>query len=114
MLLVFNNLNENFTSLILPSNKVFSTSTRTLETIALCGTRCVIIDIQTPSFTRVNSLRLQSQCLAKAAFCNGLNKHINNPPSLQPREKGDYDLNYIYSNYFSPNCLRSSRTAAAS
>ena len=40
-----------------------------VETIALCGTRCVIIDIQAPSFTRVNSLRLQSQCLAKAAFC---------------------------------------------
>ena len=39
------------------------------ETIALCGTRCVIIDIQAPSFTRVNSLRPQSQCLAKAAFC---------------------------------------------
>ena len=38
------------------------------ETIALCGTRCVIIDIQVPSFTRVNSLRPQSQCLAKAAF----------------------------------------------
>ena len=31
------------------------------ETIALCGTRCVIIDIQGPSFTRVNSLRPQSQ-----------------------------------------------------
>ena len=39
------------------------------ETIALCGTRCVIIDIQAPSFTRVNSLRLQSQCLAITAFC---------------------------------------------
>ena len=31
------------------------------ETIALCGTRCVIIDIQVPSFTRVNSRRLHSQ-----------------------------------------------------
>ena len=39
------------------------------ETIALCGTRCVIIDIQAWSFTRVNSLRLQSQCLAITAFC---------------------------------------------
>ena len=39
------------------------------ETLALCGTRCVIIDIQAPSFTRVNSLRLQSQCLAITAFC---------------------------------------------
>ena len=27
------------------------------ETIALCSTRCVIINIQAPSFTRVNSLR---------------------------------------------------------
>ena len=40
------------------------------ETIALCGTRCVIIDIQAWSFTRVNSLRPQSQCLAITAFCN--------------------------------------------
>ena len=40
-----------------------------LETIALCGTRCVIIDIQAWSFTGVNSLHLQSQCLTKAAFC---------------------------------------------
>ena len=39
------------------------------ETIALCGTRYVIIDIQAWSFTRVNSLRLQSQCLAITAFC---------------------------------------------
>ena len=39
------------------------------ETIALCGTHCVIIDIQAPSFTKVNSLRLQSQCLAITAFC---------------------------------------------
>ena len=39
------------------------------ETIALCGTRCVIIDIQAWSFTRVNSLRPQSQCLAITAFC---------------------------------------------
>ena len=39
------------------------------ETIALCGTRYVIIDIQALSFTRVNSRHLQSQCLAKAAFC---------------------------------------------
>ena len=29
--LIFNNLNKHFTSLILPSNKVFSTSTRTLR-----------------------------------------------------------------------------------
>ena len=40
------------------------------ETIALCVTRCVIIDIQAPSFTRVNSLRPQSQCLAITAFWN--------------------------------------------
>ena len=39
------------------------------KTIALCGTCCVIADIQAWSFTKVNSLRLQSQCLAKAAFC---------------------------------------------
>ena len=39
------------------------------ETIALCGTRCVIIDIQAPSFTRVNSLRPQPQYLTKTAFC---------------------------------------------
>ena len=45
------------------------------ETIALCGTRCVIIDIQGPSFTRVNSLRPQSQCLAKAAFCKAPQKN---------------------------------------
>ena len=45
------------------------------ETIALCGTRCVIIDIQAPSFTRVNSLCLQSQCLAKAAFCKKTQKN---------------------------------------
>ena len=44
------------------------------ETIALCGTRCVIIDIQAPSFTRVNSLRLQSQCLAITAFCKAPQK----------------------------------------
>ena len=44
------------------------------ETIALCGTRCVIIDIQVPSFTRVNSLRLQSQCLAITAFCKAPQK----------------------------------------
>ena len=40
-----------------------------LETIALCGTRYVIVDIQAPSFTRVNSLRTQSQCLEITAFC---------------------------------------------
>ena len=40
-----------------------------LETIALCGTRCVIVDIQAWSFTRVNSLRPQPQCLAITAFC---------------------------------------------
>ena len=44
------------------------------ETIALCGTRCVIIDIQTPSFTRVNSLRLQPQRLAITAFCKAPQK----------------------------------------
>ena len=44
------------------------------ETIALCGTRCVIIDIRAPSFTRVNSLRLQSQCLAITAFCKAQQK----------------------------------------
>ena len=44
------------------------------ETIALCGTRCVIIDIQGPSFTRVNSRCLQSQYLAKAAFCKAPQK----------------------------------------
>ena len=38
------------------------------ETTVLCGARCVIIDIQTPSFTRVNSLRPQPQCLAKVIF----------------------------------------------
>ena len=45
------------------------------ETIALCGTRCVIIDIQAWSFTRVNSLRPQSQCLAITAFCKALPKN---------------------------------------
>ena len=45
------------------------------ETIALCGTRCVIIDIQVPSFTRENSLHPQSQCLAKAAFCKAPQKN---------------------------------------
>ena len=45
------------------------------ETLALCGTRCVIIDIQAPSFTRVNSLRLQSQCLAITAFCKAPQKN---------------------------------------
>ena len=45
-----------------------------LETIALCSTRRVIFDIQAPSFTRVNSLRPQSQCLAKAAFCKAQQK----------------------------------------
>ena len=45
-----------------------------LESIALCGTRCVIFDIQAPSFTRVNSLRLQSQCLAITAFCKAPQK----------------------------------------
>ena len=44
------------------------------EAIALCGTRCVIIDIQVPSFTRVNSRRLHSQYLAKAAFCKSPTK----------------------------------------
>ena len=39
------------------------------ETIALRGTHCVIFDIQAWSFTRVNSRRLQSQCLAITAFC---------------------------------------------
>ena len=45
------------------------------ETIALCGTRCVIIDIQAPSFTRVNSLRPQSQCLAITTFCKAPQKN---------------------------------------
>ena len=45
------------------------------EIIALCGTRYVIIDIQAPSFTRVNSLRLQSQCLAITAFCKAPQKN---------------------------------------
>ena len=45
-----------------------------VETIALCGTRCVIIDIQAPSFTGVNSLRPQSQCLAITAFCKAPQK----------------------------------------
>ena len=40
-----------------------------IEIITLCGSRCVIINIQIPSFTWVNSLRLQSQCLAKAILC---------------------------------------------
>ena len=40
-----------------------------IETIALCGTRCVIIDIQAWLFIGVNSLRPQSQCLAITAFC---------------------------------------------
>ena len=44
------------------------------ETIALCGTRYVIIDIQALSFTRVNSRHLQFQCLAKAAFCKSSTK----------------------------------------
>ena len=44
------------------------------EAIALCGTRCVIIDIQAQSFTRVNSLLLQSQCLAITAFCKAPQK----------------------------------------
>ena len=44
------------------------------EAIALCGTRCVIIDIQAWLFTRVNSLRLQSQCLAITAFCKASQK----------------------------------------
>ena len=44
------------------------------EIIAFCGTRCVIVDIQAPSFTRVNSLRLQSQCLAITAFCKASQK----------------------------------------
>ena len=39
------------------------------ETIALYGTRCVIFNIQTWSFTGVNSRRLQSQYLAITAFC---------------------------------------------
>ena len=38
------------------------------------GTRYVIIDIQAWSFTRVNSLRLQSQCLAITAFCKAPQK----------------------------------------
>ena len=45
------------------------------ETIALCGTRYVIIDIQAWSFTRVNSLRPQSQYLAKAVFCKAPQKN---------------------------------------
>ena len=44
------------------------------ETIVLSNARCVIIDIQAPSFTRVNSLCLHSQCLAKAAFCKAQQK----------------------------------------
>ena len=47
------------------------------ETITLCGTRCVIIDIQVPSFTRVNSLRPHSQCLAKATFCKAPHKRTS-------------------------------------
>ena len=35
------------------------------ETIALCGTRCVIIDIQAPSFTRVNSCAFSLNALRK-------------------------------------------------
>ena len=45
-----------------------------VEAIALCGTRCVIIDIQAWSFTGVNSLRPQSQCLAITAFCKAPQK----------------------------------------
>ena len=45
-----------------------------METIALCGTRCVIIDIQAWSFTRVNTLRPQSQCLVITAFCKAPQK----------------------------------------
>ena len=41
----------------------------------MCGTRCVIIDIRAWSFTQVNSLRPQSQCLAKAAFCKAPQKN---------------------------------------
>ena len=52
-----------------------SNTKRIVETIALCSTRCVIIDIQSPSFTRVNSLHLQSQCLAKAVFCKATQKN---------------------------------------
>ena len=44
------------------------------ETIAEYDTRYVIIDIQAWSFTRVNSLRLQSQCLAITAFCKAPQK----------------------------------------
>ena len=40
-----------------------------IGSIAEYGTRYVIIDIQAPSFTRVNSLHPQSQCLAITAFC---------------------------------------------
>ena len=46
------------------------------ETIALCGTRCVIFDIQARSFTQVNSRRLQSQCLAITAFYKAPQKNI--------------------------------------
>ena len=46
-----------------------------IETIALCGTRCVIFDIQAWSFTGVNSLRPQSQCLAITAFCKASQKN---------------------------------------
>ena len=45
-----------------------------LETIALCGTRRIIFDIQVPSLTRVNSLCPQFQCLAIPAFCKALQK----------------------------------------
>ena len=47
-----------------------------IEGIALCGTRCVIFDIQAWSFTSVNSLRLQSQCLAITAFCKAPQKQV--------------------------------------
>ena len=45
------------------------------KSIALCGTRYVIFDIQAWSFTRVNSLRLQSQCLAITAFYKASQKN---------------------------------------
>ena len=54
---------------------IYARITRSIETIALYGIRYVIFDIQAPSFTQVNSLHLQSQCLAKAAFCKAPQKN---------------------------------------
>ena len=63
-----------------------------IEPIALCGTRCVIIDIQAPSFTWVNSLRLHSQHIAKATLCKAPQKDkfylsFGRPSGRSPRKK---------------------------